>query len=216
MNEQEVIRLLGEISLIDDRAVKADEAEQLAQVRMWAAILRDVPYTFAGEAIGQHYAESAWPVMPKDIAARWRDQVRDRMTRDTGTFEPTAHPEVDPDDQYGNAYVAALRSGRAAVATGAEQPRGVRELVGREGRTIESAPATEGYLAAKAALYPREDKPKGPPELAVRCPTCGASARRPCKTLARGRVMTNTHPDRQRDHYVAEQQRAEDTEGASA
>lgn len=202
MDAKDVIRLLGEISLVDDRVVKTDEAEQEAQVRLWAVALREVPLDFAGEAVGRHYAESAWPVMQKDITSRWRDTVRDRMARHVGTFEPSAHPQLDPDDSAG--YVHALRAGRSAVVTGAEQPREVRELVGRIGRAVEPAPATEGYLAAKAALFPKRERPTGPPELAVRCRTCGADANRRCRTLQRGRDMTGTHPDRKTDYAAAQ------------
>ncbi|WP_432160746.1 zinc finger domain-containing protein [Streptomyces sp. NRRL F-5630] len=205
MDVQEVIRLLGEISLVDDRVVKTDEAEQKAQVRMWAVALSEVPLDFAGEAVGRHYAESAWPIMPKDITARWRDTVRERLSRQVGTFEPTHHPDLDPDDKYGNAYVAALRAGRTAVMTGAEQPRELPELVGRIGRTVEAAPATEGYLAAKAALFPKAQRPAGAPELAVRCRTCGVDAGRRCKTLQRGREMQGTHPDRKSDFEAGPQ-----------
>lgn len=203
MDVQEVIRLLGEISLVDDRVVKSDTAEQRAQVHMWASALRDVPLDFAGEAVGRHYAESAWPVMPKDITARWRDTVRDRMRRQVGTFEPAHHPDIDPDDQYGNAYVAALRAGNRAVMTGADAPRELPELLGRVGRTVDAAPATEGYLAAKAAMFPKRERPAGPPELAVHCPACGSAANRPCQTTMRGRPMTGTHGSR-RDVYEAQ------------
>lgn len=202
MNTQEVIRLLAEISLVDDRVVKTDETEQIAQVRLWAAALIDVPYEFAGEAVGRHYAESAWPVMPKDITARWRTVARDRMTR----HAERRAPDANPDDV--NGYMLALRADRSAVVTGAEPPARVRAELDRVGRTIEPTPANPGYLAAKAAMFPKRDKPAGPPELGVHCPTCGADAGRPCKTLKRGRAMGNTHPDRQRDHFVAQQQGA--------
>ncbi|MFF1756162.1 hypothetical protein [Streptomyces sp. NPDC058266] len=204
MDVQEVIRLLGEISLVDDRVVKTDEAEQKAQVRMWAVALAEVPLDFAGEAVGRHYAESAWPIMPKDITAKWRDTVRDRLARQVGTFEPNHHPEIDPDDQYGNAYVAALRSGRTAVMTGAEQPHELPELVGRVGRTVDVAPATDGYLAAKNALFPKANRPAAAPELAVHCPACGSAANRPCQSVQRGRVLRGTHGSR-RDAYEAQQ-----------
>ncbi|WP_406337342.1 hypothetical protein [Streptomyces sp. NBC_00649] len=204
MDAQEVIRLLGEISLVDDRVVKTDETEQVAQVRLWAAALREVPLDFAGEAVGRHYAESAWPVMPKDIASRWRDTARDRMRRHVGTFEPTAHPHLHPDDSDG--YVLALRAERSAVVAGSELPARVRELVSGVGRAVDPAPANEGYLAAKAALYAKRGRPAMPPELAMGCPTCGANPGRPCTTLRCGRVMRGTHPDR----------RVVEAEGASA
>ncbi|MFJ9468354.1 zinc finger domain-containing protein [Streptomyces caniferus] len=201
MDMQEVIKLLAEISLVDDRVVKTDETEQIAQVRLWAAALREVPIDFAGEAVGRHYAESAWPVMPKDIATRWRAVARDRMAR----HAECRAPDADPDDVGG--YVLALRADRSAVVTGVKPPTRVRAELARVGRTIEPVPANPCYLAAKAAVYPKGDRPTGPTGLGVRCPTCEADTGRPCKTKA-GRVMGNTHPDRQRDHFAAQQQGA--------
>jgi hypothetical protein len=210
MTLDETLELLSQIALVDDRVVKVDEAEQRAQLTMWAAVLRDVPLRFAGEAVGRHYAESAWPVMPKDITSRWRDQVRDRLGRSTGTFEPTDHPGVDPDDRYGNGYVTALRAQRAAVAVGAAEPVGLRELLPAVGsrlggdRTVELVPANDEFREAKQSRYPRRERPAGPPERAVHCPVCGSSPGRPCRLPGSGRVMTGLHPSR-RDVYEAAQ-----------
>ncbi|WP_216369635.1 zinc finger domain-containing protein [Streptomyces griseofuscus] len=210
MNVDDTIDLLSQIALVDDRVVKVDEAEQRAQVTMWAAVLRDVPLSFAGEAVGRHYAESAWPVMPKDIASRWRDHVRDRLGRSTGTFEPTDHPEVDPDDRYGNSYVAALRAHRTAVAGGDAEPVGLRELLPAVGsrlggdRSVELVPANSEFREAKQTRFPRRERPAGPPERAVHCPVCGSSPGRPCRLPGSGRVMTGIHPSR-RDVYDAAQ-----------
>ncbi|CAL9593728.1 hypothetical protein SUDANB1_05277 [Streptomyces sp. enrichment culture] len=215
MTLAETLELLAQIALVDDRVVKVDTAEQRAQVTMWASTLRDVPLDFAGEAVGRHYAESAWPIMPKDIAARWRDQVRDRLGRSTGTFEPTDHPHLDPDDVDG--YVAALRSHRRAIAGGDSEPVGLRELmpaVGDRlggGRLAELVPANDTFREVREQHYPRRARPAGPPELAVHCPVCGVSAGRPCKTTSRGRQMRGTHPSR-RDVWEAQQT----TEGADA
>lgn len=209
MTLDEVLELLSNVALVDDRVVKVHEIEQRAQVSMWAAILGDVPYEFAGRAVGEHYRESAYPILPKDIAARWRTEVRDRLNRSMGTFEPTDHPDVDPDDQYGNAYVAALRAQRRAVAGGSAEPVGLRELmpaVGSRlggGRIAELVPANDEFRAAKEAKYPRRARPAGPPELTVHCPVCGASAGKPCQLRGSGRRMTGTHPSR-RDRYEAE------------
>lgn len=150
MDMPEVIRLLAEISLIDDRVVKLDETEQIAQVRMWSAILREVPFDFAGDAVGQHYAECAWPVMPKDITARWRIVARRRLDRHTGTFEPTAHPHVDPDDITG--FQAALRAERQAVRLGSGQPVGLRELVSGSAVPPSAGQPTDAYEQARQAL----------------------------------------------------------------
>ncbi|WP_330349737.1 zinc finger domain-containing protein [Streptomyces sp. NBC_00582] len=209
MTLAEVIDLLDRIALVDDRVVRADEIEQEAQVTMWAAVLRDVPLAFAGEAVGRHYAESAWPVMPKDIASRWRDQVRDRLNRSTGTFEPTDHPHLDPDEDTGDAYVAALRAHRRAIAVGDHEPVGLRELmpaVGSRlggGRLAELVPANDEFRTVKEERFPRRERPAGPPERAVHCPACGASPDKPCRSLERRRVLTTCHGSRRDVHAAA-------------
>lgn len=213
MTLDETLDLLGQIALVDDRVVKVDHIEQRAQVTMWAAVLRDVPLQFAGQAVGRHYAESAWPIMPKDIAARWRDQVRDRLGRSTGTFEPTDHPHLDPDDVGG--YVAALRAHRGAIAGGDAEPIGLRELmpaVGDRlggGRVAELVPANEEFRAVKQQRYPRREQPAGPPERSVHCPACGASPGKPCRTTGKGRQLVGTHGSR-RDVYEAQQAAAQE------
>lgn len=211
MDRTEVIRLLAEISLVDDRVVKTDETEQEAQVRMWSVVLRDVSYEFAGEAVGQHYAEHAWAVMPKDIASRWRAEARRRMDRHTQTFEPTAHPEVDPDDIP--AYQAALRGDRAAVVRGTEAPAPVLALLSGIGRRVGDEPAAvrsgpvEEYLAMREqARADAAERPAGPPERAVRCTACGADPDKPCKTLNGRRTLQGVHASRE-DAYTAARER---------
>ncbi|BDH04871.1 zinc finger domain-containing protein [Streptomyces seoulensis] len=211
MNIDDTLDLLQQVALIDDRVVKTTETEQAAQVTMWAAVLRDIPLQFAGEAVGRHYAESAWPVMPKDIASRWRVHVKDRLNRAVGTFEPTDHPSVSPDDETGDAFVAVLRAQRQAVAREKSEPIGLRELmpaVGSRlggGRTTELVPANDQFREAKAARYPKRAMPAGPPERAVLCPACGASPNKPCRSQERGRVLHhNTHWSRQ-ELYAAQQ-----------
>jgi hypothetical protein len=149
VNVKETVRLLQQIALVDDRVVRIDETEQAAQVTMWAAILRDVPYEFAGQAVGEHYAESAWPVMPKDIAARWRANARRRLDRHVGTFEPCAHPRLDPDDIPG--YRAALRAEREGVRRGADDPIELRALLAGSEPVAAGCPNDE-YRRAREAL----------------------------------------------------------------
>ncbi|MFF7365652.1 hypothetical protein [Streptomyces sp. NPDC008125] len=148
MNMQETLDTLDQIALIDDRVVKTDETEQAAQLTLWARVLRDVPLDFAGEAIGEHYAESAWPIMPKDIAARWRKVYRDRLSRHTGTFEPTKHPHVDPDDISG--FHAALRAEINAVRTGCEAPLALRAIMAGPAVPPSAGQPSAAYLAARA------------------------------------------------------------------
>lgn len=207
MTRDEVIVLLGQISLVDDRVVRVDENEQEAQVRLWSVALRAVPLEFAGEAVGMHYGESAWPIMPKDIAERWRRAARDRLERHIEGRSPVD----DPDDTA--LYLQALRSERAAIVTGQASPTRMRQLTAGVGRSVdlELVPANEGFLAAKAAMWPRREQPVALPELAVHCTACGASANRPCRTTHGHRPMPHsTHGSRQ-DLYAAA--RAADPEG---
>lgn len=206
MTRDEVIVLLGQISLVDDRVVRVDESEQEAQVRLWSVALRAVPFEFAGEAVGMHYGESAWPIMPKDIAERWRRAARDRLERHVEGRSPVN----DPDDTA--LYLQALRSERAAVVTGRVMPTQIKALTAGVGRSVdELVPANEGFLAAKAAMWPKHERPAALPELAVHCPACGASPHRPCHTTHGRRPMTtSTHGSRQ-DMYAAA--RAAESEG---
>ncbi|MGW2708663.1 hypothetical protein ACWC4J_06675 [Streptomyces sp. NPDC001356] len=163
MTLDETLDLLSQIALVDDRVVRLDETEQAAQLTMWAAILRDVPYAFAGRAVGEHYAESAWPVMPKDIAARWRTEARRRLDRHVGTFEPCAHPNVDPDDQYGDAFAAALRAERERVRRGAGDPMELRALLAGSEPVAAGRP-NEAYLRAREELRAAREAARAIPQ----------------------------------------------------
>lgn len=140
MDRTEVIRLLGVVSLADDRAVRTDEAEQQVQVELWATALRQVPYRFAVEAIGAHYAVSPYPVMPRDIADRWRRAVRDRIARHV---ELDANDDLPADDPA--AYRRALAERRRQVCLGAAAPVEVRALTSGSGSRV---PANEAFRAA--------------------------------------------------------------------
>ncbi|MDT0381389.1 hypothetical protein RM572_21765 [Streptomyces sp. DSM 42041] len=207
MTLDEVYDLFKQISLVDDRVVRTDPAELTAQANLWAAALINVPLEFAGEALGRHYAACPYAVKPSDIAEQWRSVARDRMAQHTERSAP-AH---DPDDVHG--YRDALRAGRAAVAAGHQQPAAVGELT--RGPGPDFVPATPGFLAAKAAMWPEEQRPERPVELAVHCTWCGASANRPCRTKSRQRPMQGVHPSR-RDVYAAAQIRNEEQGARSA
>jgi hypothetical protein len=149
MTLDETLELLSQIALVDDRVVRLDETEQAAQLTMWAAILRDVPLQFAGQAVGEHYAESAWAIMPKDIAARWRTESRRRLDRHVGTFEPRSHPRLDPDDIPG--YRAALRAEREGVRRGGYEPIAWPALMAGSDPIPAGCPNDE-YLRAREAV----------------------------------------------------------------
>ncbi|MFI1467615.1 hypothetical protein [Streptomyces wuyuanensis] len=160
MTLDETLEFLSQIALVDDRVVRLDETEQAAQLTMWAAILRDVPLDFAGRAVGEHYASSAWPVMPKDIAERWRTESRRRLDRHVGTFEPCAHPYLDPDDIPG--YRAALRAEREGVRRGGD-PVELRALLSGSEPAAAGCPNDE-YLQAREALRAAREAARSVPQ----------------------------------------------------
>jgi hypothetical protein len=118
--------LLKQISYADPRVMPGEPEEVAAMAGLWAVVLKDVPVDFAMNAVGEHYAKSPYPIKPSDIAERWNTVVRDRMRRHTGTFEPNAHPGLDPDDIAG--YHRALRAEQRAVVTGRAQPTPLRAI----------------------------------------------------------------------------------------
>ncbi|MFI1607819.1 hypothetical protein ACH4YN_37895 [Streptomyces griseofuscus] len=152
MTPEETLELFELISRIDERVLRLGEDEQAAQLMLWSSALAAVPFAFAGRAIGEHYAESAYPVMPKDIATRWRKAARDLLERQPDTFEPCAYPHLDPDDEEG--YRAALRANREAVITGSVRPGGLRELRAASVRVSPGAPNDE-YLRARDEMRRR-------------------------------------------------------------
>lgn len=126
MTPDQIPALLKQVSYADTRVLPTDPAELMGLAALWATVLTNVPADYALQAVGEHYANSPYPIKPSDIADRWRTTVRDRMRQHTGTFEPTAHPEVDPDDIP--AYQQALRADLHAIATGQQQPTPARAI----------------------------------------------------------------------------------------
>lgn len=126
MKPSEVPQLLAQIALADNRVRREDPIELRAQISMWAGILADVPYDAAVRYAHEHYTKSTWPILPADIATRWTAAVAERLGRHIGTFEPTVHPELHPDDEAG--YRAALAAERRAVAVGAQPPNELRAI----------------------------------------------------------------------------------------
>lgn len=215
MEPEQIPQLIAQIALADPRVRREDKTERRAQIHMWAGILTDVPYDFAIQAAQAHYATSTWPILPAEIATRWHATVRDRMNRHNGTFEPTQHPHVDPDDIDG--YLTALRHERHAIATGQTHPNEVKAITAGP-----AAAEVENRLQALGSYVPRHvnetldaHRPQkaarraaiqaGQPDaLAVHCNWCDAPPNQPCRirrltpndtATARGRRNT-PHPSR--------------------
>lgn len=192
MEPEQIPQLIAQIALADARVRREDKVERRAQAIMWAGILTDVPYDFALHAAQQHYATSQWPIAPADIAGRWRTVVRDRMNRHTGTFEPYAHLELDPDDVPG--YLEALRGERQAVVHGHAAPSEVKAITA--GPAAEEAARRLQQLGSYVPRHVDELLDQYRPQKAARraailagrpdalsadCPYCKASVGQPCR-----------------------------------
>jgi hypothetical protein len=208
MNPDQIPDLIKTISLADSRIMPTDPDELIGMAALWATVLADVPEQFARDTVGRHYAHSPYPIKPADIAACWRTAVRARMAS-----HAELPPDADPDDEL--AYRRALRDGRAAVATGAQPPRTVRELTAGTPAAIEQATAGIGrpVPAQRTSPYVPDDvraeltaavpgfgrRYADHPELAICCPRpqCRALERRPCRTPS-GRPLSESHDSRRR------------------
>lgn len=126
MTPDQIPGLLKRVSYADPRVLPDDEKEVVGMAALWADVLRDVPSDYAMQAVSAHYAVSPFPIKPSDISTRWRALVSDRMDKHNGTFEPTAHPELDPDDVPG--FQQALLAERQAVIHGHVEPNTVKAI----------------------------------------------------------------------------------------
>jgi hypothetical protein len=193
VNRDQIPQLLKQVSYADPRLLPSDPKEVMALAALWATVLTDVPADFAINAVGEHYATSPFPIKPSDIADRWNTSVRDRMSRDNGTFEPGDHPNLDPDDVIG--YLAALRGQRQAVAQGFQPPNTVKAITaGPAADEVTARLKTLGtyvprqvdevldaYRPVKAAR--RAALTAGQPDpLSVECDWCQAPAGEPCRS----------------------------------
>lgn len=194
MHPAQIPELIARIALADPRVRREDPVEQTAQIDMWAGILADVPYEYALQAAHAHYAKSTWPILPADIATRWSTAVADRLGRHVGTFEPTAHPELHPDDEAG--YRRALAAERHAVATGQQPPVELKAITaGPAAAEVEERlrqlgtympPAVKDALDAHRPVRAERERlaRAGQPDpLSVSCAWCKAAVDEPCRDL---------------------------------
>ncbi|MDN5380704.1 hypothetical protein QEP66_00980 [Streptomyces sp. LB8] len=219
MTPREVAALLAYIVRLDPRMALDDETAAADRLAQWCDLLSDVPATAHGwdaaRVARDYIARNPYRIQPADISRPWHAHKADMLSRHVGTFEPTAHPHLDPDDIDG--YRAALAADRAAVATGQQPPT--------THRAITAGPAAEQVerrLAALGSYIPRhvddvlsQYRPQraarlaairaGQPDaLAVACTWCGAPVGQPCRIrrihpksgAMRTRPMTQPHPCR--------------------
>lgn len=207
MTPDQIPDLLKRVSYADPRVLPDDPQEVIGMAALWADVLRDVPTDFAMQAVGAHYAVSPFPIKPSDISTRWHALVRDRMDRHNGTFEPTQHPELDPDDVPG--FQRALLAERQDVIHGRTEPNTIKAITAGP-----AAAEVEERLAALGAYMPphvREQLAEYRPDAvererlirsgladprSVRCPwgACHAPSGQRCRT--NGKERQGYHPAR--------------------
>ncbi|MBT2420743.1 hypothetical protein J7F01_36890 [Streptomyces sp. ISL-22] len=215
MERNEIAAILAYIGRLDPRTIRTGTGEARDQIAQWQELLDDVPFATdhgwdVREAIRSHVLDSPYPILPVDVARKWRAHRRDRLDRHT---DPT--PAADPDDPA--AWRAELLRSRNAVAAGLAAPSTHRQITSggrlpdveerlREiGSCIPPAVRTElaRYRPTRAA---REAAVASgvPDALSVRCEWCHAPAGAPCRQrrtnpdgTARGNAVRATpHPSR--------------------
>lgn len=162
------------------------------------------------EAIRAHILDSPYPILPVDLARKWRVYRRDRLDRHT---DPT--PTADPDDPA--AWRAELLRTRNSVAAGAAAPSTHRQITrGSPSRHVEErlceigSPIPPAARAELARYRPSRAARLAavatgvPDALGVRCEWCHAPVGAPCRQrratpdgAARGNAVRATpHPSR--------------------
>ncbi len=143
------------------------------------------------ETIRTHVLESPYPILPVDVARKWRAYRRDRLARHT---DPT--PIADPDNPA--AWRTELLGTRHAVATGTAAPSTHRQLTGGPHPDVEARLAAIGSSippAVRAALAPYRPARAAreaavatgqPDALSVPCRWCHAGEGEPCRSRRLG------------------------------
>ncbi|MEU5136720.1 cell surface glycoprotein [Streptomyces californicus] len=229
MTPREVAALLAYVVKLDPRLALDDQAAAGERLAQWCDLLSDVPATAHGwdaaRVARDYIARNPYRIQPSDVSRPWHTHKADAMSRHVGTFEPTAHPEIDPDDETGDAYVAALRAERHAIASGQQAPTAVRAITaGPLAADVERRLAALGeYMPKSVKQVLAEHRPRRaereraavegrPDALDVPCAYehCLAPAGEPCRN-ARRQTRTKPHPtrlDRATAHHARQEQHA--------
>ncbi|MGC0205251.1 zinc finger domain-containing protein [Streptomyces levis] len=228
MTPREVTALLAYVVRLDPRMSIDDPAAADDRLAQWCDLLSDVPAQAHGwdaaRVARDYIARNPYRIQPSDVSRPWHAHKADVLNRrHVGTFEPTAHPEVDPDDDTGDAYVAALRAERRAIATGQQAPvthraltagpmaAQVRRRLAELGTYMPPSvkQALDGYRPHRATRE-RLAAAGAPDPLDVPCPYehCRATTNQPCRDH-RGNPRSRPHPSRVDDataqHHGQEQ-----------
>ncbi|MGC0427640.1 hypothetical protein RKD32_003995 [Streptomyces sp. SAI-195] len=227
MNPREVAALLAYVVRLDPRMNVEDQGAAEDRLAQWCDLLSDVPAQSHGwdaaRVARDYIARNPYRIQPSDISRPWHAHKADVLNRrHVGTFEPTAHPEINPDDETGDAYVAALRAERRAIATGQQAPVTHRALTaGPMAAAVKRRLAELGeYMPPSVAATLADYRPHrarreqlaragAPDPLNVPCryEHCRAPANQQCRDH-RGNPRPKPHPTRLDDattaHYAQE------------
>ncbi|WP_445396486.1 zinc finger domain-containing protein [Streptomyces sp. LE64] len=229
MTPREVAALLAYAVRLDPRLTLDDPGATADRLEAWCDLLSDVPGTAPGgwdasRTVRDHIARSPWRIQASDVSRPWWAHRTAAIRGATHTFEPYDHPEIDPDD--GDAYVAALRADRDAIATGQHAPLTVREITSTGPAALEAEHRRRvlGTYSVRSVddelRQYRPDRARRealaaaglPDVLAVPCPDpyCRARPRRPC-TGTRRRVRSEPHAARTEAALAAHTTTTEET-----
>jgi hypothetical protein len=222
---REVAALLAYVVRLDPRLALDDQAAAAERLAQWADLLSDVPAQAHGwdaaRVARDYIARNPYRIQPSDVSRPWHAHKADQLRRHVGTFEPTAHPRLDPDDVEG--YRRALAAERLAIATGDQAPTTHRAITaGPAAAEVERRLAELGtYMPRTIAQALADYRPRRAQreELAtagrtdplnVQCPHehCRAPKGDPCRN--RHRVpRPKAHPSRLDAAQAAENSRQE-------
>ncbi|MFJ6616650.1 hypothetical protein ACIQOW_03575 [Kitasatospora sp. NPDC091335] len=199
MTPSEAAKLLAAAAVFDGR-----DAESEAAARLWAEALADVPAdpdTFA--SVTRYYSTP-----PENSARRkWlephhvrtiRQEVRDSRIPDGACTYPGQPGET------GAEFVARRRQQLTAIADGHLAAEPIRQIKGGPHPSVADALAGIGRMPA----HLREElagrgitTPRGRfPEIATRCPQCGAEPGKPCRRPSGKTIRDDTHSSRRDAH----------------
>jgi hypothetical protein len=140
---EEAIDILKTAAAYDQRTIGKTDAVA------WHAVIGDLPFADAQQAVFAYYAESRERIMPADVRSRVKAMRRDRLAR-----EVVPAPEVDPDSPQ------SYRTALAAMIRKLGDGLSVRRAIGGP---VREGPPPEAFTAALEAM----PKPPTKQELAA-------------------------------------------------